>query len=89
MIQAAETGDGQLRRSGLLSIAMRWQLDRLRAALAAPDPWHGLVMEFPAILDVVLLAPSEVTRLYRAYVEEWDGVGPDLTLPRQGGAAAL
>ena len=70
-------------------IAMNWQLERLRDALAYPDPWHGLVSEFPAVLDVVSLAPAAVTRLYRAYVQEWEAMGPDLTLPAQSKPAAL
>lgn len=51
-----------------------WQLERLRDALGTQDPWHGLVSEFPPILDVSPLAPTEVIRLYRAYVQEWDAV---------------
>ncbi len=68
---------------------MSWQLDRLREALAESDPWHGLVSEFPPVLDVVSLTSSEVLRLYRAYVQEWEAIGPDLVLSRQGKPAAL
>ena len=70
-------------------IAMNWQLDRLRDALADPDPWRGLVSEFPAVLDVVLLTPAEVIRLYRAYAQEWEAMGPDFMYPALSRPAAL
>jgi 7-cyano-7-deazaguanine synthase in queuosine biosynthesis len=54
--------------------AMAWQVERLRDSLGKPDPWQGLVSEFPPILDAGPLTPSEVIRLYRAYVREWDAV---------------
>jgi hypothetical protein len=68
--------------------AMTWQLDRLASALADRVPWHGLVSEFPPVLDTSPLAPAEVVRLYRAYVREWEAVGPEFGLRRHDGAAA-
>jgi hypothetical protein len=70
-------------------MAMTWQLDRLARALADRVPWHGLVSEFPPVLDTNPLAPGEVVRLYRAYVREWEAVGPEFGLRRHDGAAAL
>jgi hypothetical protein len=52
------------------------------------DPWHGLVSEFPPILDVSPLAPAEVIRLYRAYVQEWDAVEHIFGLRRHDRSAA-
>lgn len=69
--------------------AMTWQLDRLASALADRVPWHGLISEFPPALDTSPLAPAEVVRLYRAYVREWEAVGPEFGLRRHDGAAAL
>ncbi len=54
--------------------AMLWQVARLRACLGSPDPWQGLVSEFPEILDTTPLIPEEVISLYRSYVQEWEGV---------------
>jgi len=68
--------------------AMTWQLDRLASALADRVPWHGLVSKFPPVLDTSPLAPAEVVRLYRAYVWEWEAVGPEFGLRRHDGAAA-
>jgi len=68
--------------------AMVWQLERLRGALGKHDPWHGLVSEFPPILDVGPLAPTEVIRLYRAYVQEWDAVEHIFGLRRHDRSAA-
>jgi hypothetical protein len=65
-----------------------WQLERLRDALGKQDPWHGLVSEFPSILDVGPLAPTEVIRLYGAYVQEWDGVERIFGLRRHDRSAA-
>jgi hypothetical protein len=71
--------------------AMRWQVARLRACLAQPDPWIGLVSEFPEILDTAPLAPTDVISLYRSYVREWEGLEatPETggRLERQGRAA--
>jgi Queuosine biosynthesis protein QueC len=71
--------------------AMRWQVARLRACLAQPDPWTGLVSEFPEILDTAPLTPTDVISLYRSYVREWEGleVTPETggRLERQGRAA--
>jgi hypothetical protein len=67
---------------------MAWQLERLRDALGMQDPWHGLVSEFPPILDVSPLAPAEVIRLYRAYVQEWDAVEHIFGLRRHDRSAA-
>ncbi len=69
--------------------AMAWQVDRLASALTDRVPWHGLVSEFPPVLDASPLAPAEVVRLYRAYVREWEAVGPKFGLRRHDGAAAL
>jgi hypothetical protein len=54
--------------------AMLWQVTRLRTCLAQPDPWLGLVSEFPEILDTAPLAPTDVINLYRAYVREWESL---------------
>ena len=58
--------------------AMLWQVARLRACLGSPDPWQGLVSEFPEILDTTPLTPEEVISLYRSYVQEWEGLPPGL-----------
>jgi hypothetical protein len=55
-------------------VAMTWQLERLRDCLNTTDPWQGIVSEFPPIMDVERLAPAQVTRLYGAYVQEWEAV---------------
>jgi hypothetical protein len=68
--------------------AMTWQLDRLASALADQVPWHGLVSEFPPVLDTSPLAPAEVVRLYRAYMREWESAGPEFGLRQHDGAAA-
>jgi len=72
--------------------AMLWQVARLRACLAQPDPWLGLVSAFPEILDTAPLAPVEVISLYRSYVREWEGLegasGIGGQLWRQGRTAA-
>ncbi len=72
--------------------AMLWQVTRLRACLAQSDPWHGLVSEFPEILDTAPLTPAEVINLYRSYVQEWEGLegasGIGGQLWRQGRTAA-
>jgi hypothetical protein len=70
-------------------MAMTWQLDRFASALADRSPWHGIVSEFPPVLDTSPVAPAEVVRLYRAYVGEWEAVGPEFGLRRHDGAAAL
>jgi len=70
-------------------VAMQWQLDRLREALDSPDPWRSLVLEFPQVLDLTLVAPSEVVRLYQAYLREWDAIDRDIGLPHYEGSAAL
>jgi hypothetical protein len=69
--------------------AMAWQVDRLASALADQNPWHGLVSEFPPVLDTSPLAPAEVVRLYRAYVREWKAVEPEFGLRPHDRAAAL
>ncbi len=73
------------------SWAMLWQVTRLRACLAQPDPWIGLVSEFPEILDTAPLAPTDVISLYRSYVREWEGLEATSEtggrLERQGRAA--
>src|SRR5487761_622355 len=71
--------------------AMLWQVTRLRACLAQPDPWIGLVSEFPEILDTAPLTPTDVISLYRSYVREWEGLEASSEtggrLERQGRAA--
>ena len=69
-------------------MAMTWQLDRLTSALADRIPWHGLVSEFPPVLDTSPLAPAEVIRLYRAYMREWEAAGPEFGMQGHDGAAA-
>jgi 7-cyano-7-deazaguanine synthase in queuosine biosynthesis len=54
--------------------AMTWQLERLRDCLNTTDQWRGIVSEFPAIMDVERIAPAQLTRLYGAYVREWEAV---------------
>jgi hypothetical protein len=72
--------------------AMLWQVARMRACLAQPHPWLGLVSEFPEILDTAPLTPTEVISLYRSYVQEWEslegasGIGGQLW--QQGRTAA-
>jgi len=53
---------------------MLWEVARLRACLDHPDPWHGLVLEYPEVLDTAPLTPTEVIGLYRSYVQEWEGL---------------
>jgi hypothetical protein len=55
-------------------VAMTWQLERLRDCLNEADQWRGIVSEFPHIMDVERLTPAQVTRLYGAYVREWEAV---------------
>jgi hypothetical protein len=55
-------------------VAMTWQLERLRDCLSTADPWQGIVSEFPPIMDVERIAPAQLTRLYGAYVREWEAV---------------
>jgi 7-cyano-7-deazaguanine synthase in queuosine biosynthesis len=59
--------------SGALA-AMTWQLERLRDCLNTADQWQGIVSEFPPIMDVEGIAPAQLTRLYGAYVQEWEAV---------------
>lgn len=61
---------------------MLLQVTRLRACLDHPDPWHGLVLEYPEILDVAPLTPTEVISLYRSYVQEWAGLPEALEIGR-------
>ncbi len=72
--------------------AMLWQAARLRAGLAQPQPWPGLILEFPEVLDTAPLTPTEVISLYRSYVQEWEGLegasGIGGQLWRQGRTAA-
>jgi hypothetical protein len=71
--------------------AMMWQVTRLDACLAQPDPWLSLVSEFPEVLDTAPLAPADVVSLYRSYVREWKGLEGAFPiggqLRRQGRAA--
>jgi 7-cyano-7-deazaguanine synthase in queuosine biosynthesis len=72
--------------------AMLWQVARLRTGLAQPDPWLGLVSEFPEVLDTAPLAPTEVINLHRSYVQEWEGLEGTSEISgqlwQQGGTAA-
>jgi 7-cyano-7-deazaguanine synthase in queuosine biosynthesis len=71
-------------------VAMTWQLERLRDCLSTPDQWQGLVSEFPPIMDVERINPARLTRLYGAYVREWEAV--DLAsddVSRAAGSPAL
>jgi 7-cyano-7-deazaguanine synthase in queuosine biosynthesis len=54
--------------------AMIWQLERLRNCLGKTDQWQGIVSEFPPIMDAECVAPAQLTRLYGAYVREWQAV---------------
>jgi 7-cyano-7-deazaguanine synthase in queuosine biosynthesis len=65
-------------------VAMTWQLERLRDCLNMADPWQGIVFEFPPIIDVEHIHPAQLTRLYGAYVREWEAV--DLTSFRLAGS---
>jgi hypothetical protein len=72
--------------------AMRWQVTRLEECLGQPDPWTGLVREFPEILDTAPLATADIVSLYRSYVQEWEGLeGTSLVTGQHGlrGGAAL
>ncbi len=66
--------------------AMLWQVTRLQACIDQPDPWHGLIQEYPEVLDTAPLTPTEVISLYRSYVQEWEGLPEALKIGR---AAAL
>ncbi len=57
--------------------AMFWQLVRLRRCLSRPDAWGALVAEFPQVVCASpRLGPESLTRLYRAYVDEWEDLPP-------------
>jgi len=62
--------------------AMLWQVARLRSCLDDPDPWHGLVREYPEVLDTAPLTSTEVTNLYRSYVQEWQGLPESFEIGR-------
>lgn len=62
--------------------AMQWQVARLRACLDHADPWHGLLLEYPELLDTAPLTPTEVITLYRSYVQEWEGLPGALGIGR-------
>jgi 7-cyano-7-deazaguanine synthase in queuosine biosynthesis len=62
--------------------AMFWQIARLRACLDRGDPWPGLVLQYPELLDATPLTPTEVIDLYRSYVREWDEVREALHVGR-------
>ena len=66
--------------------AMLWQVARLRDCLEQADPWRALVWEYPELLDTTPLTPTEVTGLYRSYVDEWEDL-PEAF--RSGRTAAL
>jgi len=76
--------------------AMIWQLDRLRRCLERPNAWGALVAEFPQVVCASSrLSPESLTRLYRAYVDEWEDLPPlfgishsaHVPAPREGGSA--
>lgn len=54
--------------------AMLWQVGRLRDCLTQQDPWQSLISAFPELVDVAPMAPADVIKLYRSYVQEWDCV---------------
>lgn len=62
--------------------AMFWQVARLRVCLDREDPWPGLVLQYPELLDATPLTPTEVIALYRSYVREWDEVRGALHIGR-------
>jgi hypothetical protein len=76
-----------LERSFELQV-MRWQETRLHDCLKQPDPWNGLIVEFPEVLDTAPLTPTEVVGLYRSYVQEWEDL-PEAFRPQIGRTAAL
>ena len=79
----AEAGYRATSPSGSYELqAMLLQVTRLRACLDHPDPWHGLALEYPEILDVAPLTPTEVISLYRTYVQEWAGLPEALEIGR-------
>jgi hypothetical protein len=63
--------------------AMLFQAGRLQKALAAPDAWQALVLEFPELFEIehlLLESRPEVARpherlvsLYAQYCSEWEG----------------
>jgi hypothetical protein len=61
---------------------MHWQVSRLRACLDHEDSWHGLILEYPELLDTTPLTPTEVINLYRSYVQEWDDLPEALQIGR-------
>jgi 7-cyano-7-deazaguanine synthase in queuosine biosynthesis len=68
--------------------AMIWQLERLRDCLNTTNQWQSIVSEFPPIMDVECIAPAQLTRLYGAYVREWEAVDlPSFGLRRDRSAA--
>jgi len=76
--------------------AMLWQLGRLRRCLGRSDAWGGLLAEFPQVVCASpRLGPESLTRLYRAYVDEWEDLPPlfgisqsaHVPAPREGGSA--
>ena len=69
--------------------AMTWQLERLRDCLNTTNQWQGIVSEFPPIMDVECAAPAQLTRLYDAYVREWEAVDLPSFRLRSGRSAAL
>lgn len=61
---------------------MNWQVARLKAGLVQPDPWLGLVSEFPDIVAAQQaicrqlgvapdLAADRLVQLYRRHCDEW------------------
>lgn len=75
--------------------AMFWQPGRLRRCLSRPDA-GAPVAEFPQVVCASpRLGPESLTRLYRAYVDEWEDLPPlfgttqsaHVPAPREGGSA--
>lgn len=53
--------------------AMAWQALRLRRCLGQPNPWIGLLLEFPELIHLDgLVGSDQVMQLYTRYVEEFE-----------------
>jgi 7-cyano-7-deazaguanine synthase in queuosine biosynthesis len=64
--------------------AMRWQVARLRRCFESDDPWAALVSEFPEVSAVLhRLSAQSVTRLYEAYISEWENLLPQFGASRR------
>lgn len=78
--------------------AMEWQYQRMKLRLPGPDPWRGLVMEFPELRSLVSELTSRtgtdaavlrqsVVRLYARYVAEWENFSARRRLPARARVA--